>query len=78
MYTVFEVQISGELDPAKLDAYSWAVQMTTPQTHQGKIEVCLFYSSHSGDLKDLLDTDPSIVTYRDVGIADEYGRIARG
>jgi hypothetical protein len=29
MYTVFEVQISGELDPAKSDAYSHAVQMTT-------------------------------------------------
>lgn len=52
--------------------------MTPPQTHQGKIEVCLFYSSHSDELRDLLDTDPSIVTYRDVGIADEYGRIVRG
>ena len=78
MYTVFEVQINGELDPAKLDAYSRTVQMTTPQTHQGKIEVCLFYSSHSDELRDLLDTDPSVITYRDVGIADEYGRIVRG
>ena len=35
MYTVFEVQISGALDPAKSDAYSRAVQMTTPQRHDG-------------------------------------------
>jgi hypothetical protein len=78
MYTVFEVQISGELDPAKLEAYSQTVQMTTPQAHRGDIEVCLFYSSRSDELRELLETDPSIITYRDVGLADEYGRIVRG
>ena len=78
MYTVFEVQISGALDPTKSDAYSHAVQMTTPQTHQGNTEVSLFYSSFPDELKGLLDTDGSVIDYRNVGIADEYGRIARG
>ena len=78
MYTVFEVQISGELDPAKVDAYSRAVQMTATQRHDGDTEVCLFYSSYSDELRVLLDTDPNIINYRDVGTADEYGRIARG
>lgn len=78
MYTVFEVQINGELDPAKLDAYSRAVQMTATERHEGNTEVCLFFSSHSDELRDLLEADPSVITYRDVGIADEYGRIVRG
>jgi hypothetical protein len=78
MYTVFEVQISGELDPAKLDAYSWAVQMTTPQRHDGDTEVCLFFSSYPNELRELFDTDGSVTGYRNVGVADEYGRIARG
>ena len=78
MYTVFEVQISGELDPAKSDAYSRAVQMTTPQRHDGNTEVSLFYSSHPDELKGLFDEDGSVIDYRNVGIADEYGRIARG
>jgi hypothetical protein len=52
--------------------------MTTPQTHQGNTEVSLFYSSFPDVLKGLLDTDGSVIDYRNVGIADEYGRIARG
>jgi hypothetical protein len=78
MYTVFEVQINGELDPAKMDAYSRAVQMTTTERHEGGTEVCLFFSSHSDELRDLLETDPSVIDYRNVGIADEYGRLVRG
>jgi hypothetical protein len=78
MYTVFEVQINGELDPAKMDAYSWAVQMTATERHEGDTEVCLFFSSHPDELKELFDQDGSVTGYRNVGIADEYGRIVRG
>jgi hypothetical protein len=78
MYTVFEVQINGELDPAKMDAYSRAVQMTATERHEGDTEVCLFFSSRPDELKELFDTDHSVIGYHEVGSADEYGRIARG
>ena len=78
MYTVFEVRISGGLDPAKVVAYGRAVQVTAPQRRDGNIDVCLFFSSRPDELRQLFDSDDRVTGYRNVGTADEYGRIARG
>lgn len=78
MYTVFEVRIKGQIDTTKSAAYSRAVQMTSTERHEGDTEVCLFFSSCPDELKELFDEDGSVTGYRNVGIADEYGRIARG
>lgn len=77
MYTVFEIRIIGEIEPGRSAAYSRAASQTIEQRSEGNVEVWLFLSAHPDELRQLLDTEPNVLSYKEIGTADAYGRIKR-
>jgi len=71
-YKVLQVVKKGELDTTKSAEYSKAVTATNMDD-----DIDLFLTAHPEDLKKLLDADPNVIGYKEVGTADAYGRIIK-